>query len=212
MAAPSEEFLNPSVAALGAEVERVVHALRVGSIRDEEDFTSQMLAAIRAGLSRVMADGLEWDSAVLKKQAEEPKFGADFAGVLRMRLPGYDVDKGFLAQAKMAGPRKRISTARLLEQAKAMLRVSPASFVFLYRPAGVSVVPAVAVVANGGEPRDLHGWNLDEFFSEHFSSFVGDPKLGLSEDQTLRGFIEELPARQVLYMHTHRVGSQDTLE
>jgi hypothetical protein len=211
VAAPSEDFLAPSIAALSAEVERVVHALRIGTVRDEEDFTSQMLGAIRAGLSRVSTDGLEWDSAVFKKQTEEPKIGADFAGVLRMRLGGYDADKGFLAQAKMAGPRRQIRTAKLLEQAKAMLDRSPASFVFLYRPTGVSVVPAVAVVANGGEPRDLRSWSLEEFFSEHFSCFVGDPRLGRSHEQPVSALIEELPARQTLFMGAHPIGTQHSL-
>lgn len=88
-----------SVAAASAEVERVVHALRIGGIREEEDFTSQMLSAIRSGLARVQLDGFQWDSSVVKKQTEEPAIGADFAAVLRVKRGGYEVNKGFLAQA-----------------------------------------------------------------------------------------------------------------
>jgi hypothetical protein len=147
-----------------------VHALRIGGIREEEDFTSQMLSAVRSGLVRVRLDGFQWDSSVVKKQTEEPKIGADFAGVLRVRRDGYQVDKGFLAQAKLAGPHKRIVKSKLLVQAEAMLEISAASFVFLYRPTGVSVVPAISVVANRGEPRDLIEWNFGDFLLEHFRS------------------------------------------
>ncbi len=158
MPAPPEDFLDSSVSALSAEVELVVQALRIGSIREEEDFTSQMLAGIRSGLTRVRIDGLEWQSMILKKQTEEPEVGADFAGVLRWRLGDYVVDKAFLAQAKLAGPRKRVRRDKLYAQAEAMLALTPAAYVFLYRPTGISVVPALAVAATGGEVRGLPEW------------------------------------------------------
>ena len=204
MPSPPDDFLVASVAAASAEVERVVHALRIGGIREEEDFTSQMLSALRSGLVRVRLDGFQWDSSVVKKQTEEPKIGADFAGVLRVRRDGYHVDKGFLAQAKLAGPHKRIVKSKLLVQAEAMLEISPASFVFLYRPTGVSVVPAISVVANGGEPRDLIEWHFEDFLLEHFRSFVGDRLLGATDEQTVSGVLEELRARQVIYMGLRR--------
>jgi hypothetical protein len=99
MGSPYGRLFEASVAAIAAEAERVVQAFRVGTIRDEEDFSSQFLATIRAGLGPLVVQGIEWDSAVLRKQTEEPALGADFAGVLRLRLGSCDVDKGFLAQA-----------------------------------------------------------------------------------------------------------------
>lgn len=188
------------MSALSADVEQVVQALRVGSIRDEEDFTSQMLSSIRSGLGRLSMSGLTWTSMVLKRQTEEPAIGADFLGVLRLRLPDYSVDKGFLAQAKMAGPRRRINATKLLAQSRAMLSRSPESYVFLYKPSGVVVVPAIAVVAAGGEPRELGAWSLAEFFAEHFRCFVGDRALAMPSQQTIQSLVEEAPARHMLLL------------
>lgn len=212
MPSPSDEFLDPSVAALAADVEHVVQALRVGSVREEEDFTSQMLSSIRSGLTRVHIHGLQWTSAVLKKQTEEPEIGADFAGILRLRFDDYNVDKAFLAQAKMAGPRRRIDTKKLLAQAEAMLSISPAAFVFLYRPSGIGVVPAVAVAAAGGEPRGLTEWDYTEFFAQHFRCFIGDRSLAPSGEQPIDPWLEEMPARRVLTMVGHRQGQTETAE
>jgi hypothetical protein len=198
MAGPDEAFIEASVGAVSAEIARVVEALRVGSIRDEEDFTSQMLGHIRAGLVRVSLAGLNWDAVVLKRQTEEPRIGADFLGVLQFRLPGYEIQKGFLAQAKMAGPRRRIDSSRLLRQATAMLDRTSASYVFLYRPTGVTVVPAAAVVAANGDPRGLRAWTVTRFFFEHFRCFVGDPRMPAASASTLAGLLEVAPARRVL--------------
>lgn len=94
--------------------------------------------------------------------------------------------------------------SNLLAQAEAMLEISPASFVFLYRPTGVSVVPAISVVANGGEPRDLSDWDFDEFLLEHFRCFVGDRLLGATDSQPVSGRLDELRARNVIYMGLRR--------
>ena len=76
----------------------------------------------------------------------------------------------------MAGPYKQINKKKLLEQATFMLEITPAAFVFLYRPAGIWVVPAVAVVAAGGEPRSVPSWDYTTFFLEFFRCFVGDSR------------------------------------
>jgi hypothetical protein len=81
-----------------------------------------------------------------------------------------------------------------------MLERSAESYVFLYRPSGVAIVPAVAVVAAGGDPRDLASWSLAEFFTAHFSSFIGDPALSDPGDDAIQGLIEGAPARGVLFM------------
>ena len=191
-------FLEASVASVASEVERVVQALRVGSIREEEDFTSQMLAAVRIGLVRTRLNGLGWNSIVLKKQTEEPHVGADFAGVLRIRTDDYNVDKVFLAQAKLAGPRKRIVKAKLVAQVEAMLAITPMAYVFLYRPNGVFVVSAAAVAAAAGDVSDLREWRVADFFEEHFGCFIGDPALAPVSSTPLDAWTAELPARLVL--------------
>lgn len=197
MSQPPDSYLRATVAAIQIEVTRVV---RSRDVREEEDYTSRLLAAIESGLARVGADALEWTSAVLRKQTEEPRLGADFAGVLRIRHQGYDVGKGFLVQSKLVGRGKSLDKRRLLAQSRAMLNVTPASYVFLYGRDGITVVPAIAVVAAGGDPRGLSSWDYTTFFLEHFRCFVGDASLRPTQNQTLGEFLESLPARRLAYM------------
>jgi hypothetical protein len=131
-----QDFVEASRSAVEAEVEAVVADLRHGIVREEEDFTSQMLSAMKSALRRTSLRGFAWTAAVHRQQSEEPRSGADFAGVLRVDLPDYSVTNGFLAQGKLAGPYKRIDKKRLLEQVERMLDLSPASYVFLFRPQG----------------------------------------------------------------------------
>ncbi|MBA3261581.1 MAG: hypothetical protein H0T69_03725 [Thermoleophilaceae bacterium] len=95
------------------------------------------------------------------------------AGVLEVELPAYQVTKGFLAQAKLIGDRRQVRKPKLLARCRDMLDLTPASYVFLYDPDAVRIVPALAVLANGGEPRNLHAWSVMEFFFEHFACFLG---------------------------------------
>jgi hypothetical protein len=194
------DFVNASTAAVEAEVEGVVSGLRRGTITDEENFTSQMLSAMRSALVRTSIRGFAWTSSIHDKRTKEPATGADFAGLLTIEIPDYSVRSGFLAQAKMAGPRKRIDRARLRAQAEHMLSLSPASYVFLYRPDGVAVVPAIAVSAADGDPRELDEWTLGEFFTEHVHCFVGDRGVELPGGIPPGELLEDFQAQRVLIM------------
>lgn len=206
MPPPPDALIDATVDAVRTELDLITTARSSRNIREEEDFTSQMLAAIRSGLAKAGSPGVRWDSAVLKKQTEEPSLGADFAGILSIRLRDYELTKGLLAQAKLVGdPTKgnMRDRSRLLAQAKAMLAVTPASFVFLYRRSGIVAVPAVAVVAAGGDARELPGWKFDEFFREHLRCFIGDPALRPRRGESLGMLLASLPARRLLYMDLH---------
>jgi hypothetical protein len=98
---------------------------------------------------------------------------ADLLGVLTSATDVFRVNKGFLAQAKLYGHGRKPSRKQLVAQCESMLSYSGASYVFLYRLDGVVVVPALAVVAAGGDVHGLESWSIEEFFRQHLWCFVG---------------------------------------
>jgi hypothetical protein len=188
------DWMTATAEVITGQLAEVVQQRRDGIVREEEDFTSAMLGQIRSGLQRVHVGGVAWEAAVLRKQTEEPHLGADVIGVLEVELPDYRVTKGFLAQAKLIGDRRHVRKTKLLAQCRDMLVLTPSSYVFLYDLDAVRVVPALAVVANGGEPRNLHAFSVMEFFFEHFACFLGDRRLGRPLGRMLDAMAADLDA------------------
>lgn len=149
---------------------------------DEPSFTVALATRIHDALRRPTAGGLSWDAKILSSRTEEPQYGADFLGVLNLRLRSYAVSKGFLAQAKRQEPQAPLSTRewkRLNKQCETMIYLSAESFVFVYSREGVFVVPAASVVACSGRQDlyTLHPKPLGAFYRDHFECFVGDRNL-----------------------------------
>ena len=116
------------------------------------------------------------------RKAEEKHYGADFFGVLDIKLRDYETNKGFMVQAKRAEPGKRFSRkewGRLLLQCDKMLRITPAAFVFVYsRMAGIRVIPANSIVGCTDQvPLNLYNRGVQTFFEDHLKSFIGDRRL-----------------------------------
>lgn len=145
--------------------------------------------------------------------AAENTIGADVLGVVRLEVGGRRESKGFLAQSKRDGedglhlvpPDKRYShwlyrgdelqleksgsvgvtkpSLRLTEQCENMLRLTPASFVFVYSAGQIAVVSATAVKAHQTAPRNtkskkpLGTKRLDDFFVHLADCFIGDESL-----------------------------------
>lgn len=88
-----------------------------------------------------------------------------------------------------------------------MLDVTPDSFVFLYGTSGVSVAPAVSVVAlSDGPTRDPYGaimTSVREFFIRHFESFIGDRFISSSKDD-LEETLEKARAQRALLVEASR--------
>jgi len=133
-------------------------------------------------------------------KAPEREFGADFCGVLDIRLSSFAQRKGFLSQAKRDGhgvsvkPNFRGLTPvsflrgaewqRLQRQLDKMLQVTPDSFVFVYGTGGFTVVPASSI--KGLKTRgELYGKPVDRFFKEYLMCFIGDPQLTAYDDASL---------------------------
>jgi hypothetical protein len=115
-----------------------VDTLAQGRIEQEPAFTDRMLGRIESAMDGYVAKGIRWSAKTLTdrgRNSQEREFGADFAGVLSMDLPGFAVNKGFLAQAKMIEPEDRVArneVNRMVAQCEQMLRYTPDAFLFLY--------------------------------------------------------------------------------
>lgn len=167
-----------------------------------------MLGEIRSGLRRVHVGGVAWDAAVLRKQSEESQVGADLIRILEVELPAYQVTKGFLAQAKLIGDCRQVRKPKLPAQCRDMLDLTPGKLCLSLRPGRGANSPALAVLANGGEPRNLHAWSVMEFFFEHFAAcFLGDRRLGRPLGRMLSEMADDLDAWRREFRAANLVGA-----
>lgn len=183
---------------------RTVRSYALDEIEEEPDFTSDMLARMKESMNDFQFRGVRWTAKTLtshRVNSQETQFGADFIGVVKMDLPDYKVAKGFLAQAKRVEPRASFPQRewdRLVKQSETMLKLSNASFIFLYSRSNVRVLPAIAVTAAQGpcNPHELYARSVARFYEEHFECFVGDRNIHTANIATL----EDLQARHGLQL------------
>lgn len=188
--------------------EGTVEALRDGRVEQEPDYTSRMLGRIELAMNEFETKGVVWTAKVLTDRgpnAQEKEYGADFMGVLDIKLPEYAVTKGFLAQAKMIEPDSPITPAewnRMKAQCENMLSVSPDSFLFVYSQNGTIVIPAASIVSlnERHNPHDLYFRKLQRFYEEHFECFIGDRRIHAPTIEALKTLREEMNARRLLYL------------
>ena len=191
---------------IGQVASRVTNAYRYGDAPYETDVTGRLLGAVVERLNGYNANGVKWCAKQMMTGrgigAEEKITGADFMGVLNIKLKGYAVQKGFLAQAKRAEPEERISDwPRLISQAEKMLRISPASYVFIYsKKQGIRVFPAISVLGLGSHNIfDLYNRSFGGWFEEYLKCFIGDNKLTVPYiDDTIA--LHDIPATRLLHL------------
>jgi len=177
------------VRAAGASIESAVRVVLAEfldqTIEEEPDFSSALAARIRDAGRDVKPMGVSLGIKVIRSHGpgtEEKQFGADFGGSLHIDLPGYQVRKGFLAQAKLVrrGDMAAGEVTRLKEQCVKMLKFTEAAYVFLYRRNGVFVSPAREVLAGEFTRMDqLFSTKLSRFYEQHIECFYGDVKLNV---------------------------------
>ena len=179
----------------------IVSALNNEIIEQEPDFTNQMIGSIRQAMDGYRNRGIRWEAKTLTalgRSSQESEYGADFMGVLNIDLSDYRVSKGFLAQAKLIREGRDLNNSeydRMQNQCERMLRISPASFVFLYSKDGIYVVPAISIVStNRIDPYDLYGRSIRRFYEEHFSSFIGDRCLNIPHVDALKDIARQFEA------------------
>jgi len=167
----------------------VTKKLKDGDIKQEPDITSQLLATIETLMIDYQKNGIVLRTSVLSDRganSEESKYGADFIGTLKIRLPFFSVDKGFLAQAKLIKNKNKTISKKdfndMVEQCKKMLKITPFSYLVLYTYDGIKVLPAHSIVnAEYDSMKNLlniennfYLKNLRDFYKNHFECFIGD--------------------------------------
>lgn len=149
---------------LAEATDRVARDYEEEDVGGEEDFSSQLCGRLKETVNNYPTPTMVWQveteeaelgrgffkARTLSKVSEEPFYGADIIMVIDAAGPGYEVKKGFLAQAKRLERGKYLGTDAyndLRKQRHDMLNVTSASYVFLYSTTGVTVVSANAVTA-----------------------------------------------------------------
>ncbi len=205
------QLVTNAVAKVEGAVNGVTVAFREGRVEHEPAFTDRMLGRIEQELNGHQYQGVFWGAKTFTDRgrgSQESWVGADFAGVLSLRVAKVSSDIGFLAQAKRierGSPLSPKEFERFRRQCQAMLRLTPASFGFLYSTEGVLVVPAISVVnATHTYPDKLFVKTDAEFFRDHFGSFVGDPALGAPTMYAVEELMRRRVARRILRIAAER--------
>lgn len=186
-------IIEKSARRIAAAANRTVDDLAAQRVEHEPEFTSEMIGRMKESMNGYRVGGVRWTAKTLTSHganAQERRFGADFMGVLDLDLPEYKVQKGFLAQAKridrwggMAGS----EWDRMADQCKTMLSITPESFVFVYSPDSITVIPAIAVISaqQRSSLSDFYSRSLVRFYEDHFECFVGDMRLHAADIKIL---------------------------
>lgn len=197
-------IIKPSAKLVAEAVQGVVDEYAEGIIREEPDFTSSMLQTIKERLNGKTVKGIVWQSVVTTSHgpnSEEKPTGADFMGVLSINLPDYNVNKGFLAQAKRAKRLYGKEITELKKQCDRMLNITPESYVFLYSKDGVRVLPAISVLsANVSDLTELYNRSIQRFFELHLESFIGDRRLSSASAEQIELLLKEYKVSNILYL------------
>lgn len=107
--------------------EGAIESLRDGAVEQEPAFTDRMLGRMEQAVEDFRSQGIRWRAKTLTDRgrgSQESQFGADFAGVVEISLPEYQVRKGFLSQAKLLEHGELLTgteMARLRAQCEQML-------------------------------------------------------------------------------------------
>jgi hypothetical protein len=158
-------IVQTSARHIAAAANRTVDDLVAHRVEHEPEFTSEMLGRMKESMNGYRVGGVHWTAKTLTSHganAQERRFGADFLGVLDLDLPEYKVRKGFLAQAKRIDGWSGMNGEdwdRIVDQCKTMLSITPESFVFVYSPRAITVIPAIAIIS--AQQRS----NLSDFYS-----------------------------------------------
>lgn len=200
----NERLTKAVLAKIDRAEKMTIRAMEDTRVEHEPSITDRFLGYIESNLDGEQIAGVSWQAKTLTSigiNCQEVRHGADFFGVLDLRLPGYRVQKGFLAQSKRIEPGQHFGKNDhndLLKQCEIMLNRSPVSYVFLYsKMSGIRVVSANDVLAttNYANPLDLASWSLKEFFKAHIECFIGDFRVKAATRNELESLAYDTRAR-----------------
>lgn len=204
----SYNVVRASARRVQGAIDRVTADYKKGEVQIETDFTSKMLQAIKDDMNGFHTHDIAWRGMVLNPSTQENQYGADFLGVLSVNLDEFQVNKGFLAQAKRIQNDRSVDMKTLKGQCKRMLRYTPDSFVFLYKETGVRIVPAIGVVSLNSHNlsvTELYSRSPQSFFEEHFECFVGDRKISTPTADALAELQGKFDRTMAIYLTAQKV-------
>lgn len=172
----------------------------------EHQFTSKVAEIVEREIERelrlmhinnVRVEVLLQDFGDRGPRSTERPSGADLYISLVLKAPGILVNKGMLVQSKwddtMTDPRMQARIDKLLAR-------SPSSYVWIYEPANIVVVPAAKVSGGEFDRRDTQ--TVGQMIANGLRCSEGDPSigrpLGVSLGESLRRIQEEVAANRVL--------------
>jgi hypothetical protein len=193
---------------------QTIEKLSDGRVEQEANFTDRLLDNIENQLNGKIFKGIHWKAKTLTalgRQSQESIFGADFLGILTLKLTGLHVTKGFFAQAKLIRHSGKLTKSsefeRLQEQCKKMLNVTPDSYVFIYSKRGIKIIPASLVMrASAKNINSLSNRTIGQFFKEYVICLIGDRKLRASTLKKFYKLAKQYEVRQGLYIHASDEG------
>lgn len=174
--------------------ESVLEDFRDRTIVDEENVTDRLAQAIKGALDGKRFGGLRWRARTLRtgkgKAAEEKRHGADLLGVLEIAIPGLEVKKGFLAQAKIIEPGKPLTPkawSTFKGQCAQMAERTDESFGLIYsRQRGILLIPTATILSMDRKSVfEVDSHTLHGFFEDHVSCKIGDRKLSAPSIEVL---------------------------
>ena len=201
---------------LAEATNRVERDYEEEDVGGEEDFSSQLCGRLKETLNDYQTETMVWQveteesgtgrgifkARTLSKVSEEPFFGADIIVVIDVAGEGYEVKKGFLAQAKRLESGKYLSTDAyndLRKQCHDMLNVTSASYVFLYSTTGVTVVSANAVTAALNQDLwALPTYPLAALYYDFAICWIGDKRLRTTSRRSLKDLRANLDANAAI--------------
>ena len=197
-------FVRAAAARIAEAADATCAALSEGLIRSPRVFTDRLVRRAAREVDGFRSHELRWKAQAWIDSEAESTFVADLLGTLEVDLQDYKVRKGFLARTLLVPegrPPNHEELEDLREACTAMLAATPASYVLIYRQRGVIVVPASAVVGSIGRPDRLHRRQIGRFFEEHFSCFIGDPRIAGARSVPLEELARKHRTRCGLALH-----------
>lgn len=198
-------FVRAAAARLAAAADTTCAALAEGLIGSERAFTDRLVRRMATELDGFQSHDLRWRAkAFVARPGRQATHLVDLLVVFEVDLPDYGVRTGLLAAVARRERQDAVdheSLDKLRQRCRLMLAATGDAFVVVARPSGAIVLPAVTVAGSVGPLGRLHQRTLGRFFEEHFSSFIGDPRLAGEERASLDELCRQHKVRTGLVLH-----------
>jgi hypothetical protein len=169
----------------------------------EHQLSSRLAEAIERVLNGLQVNGLQVRVAVQElsdrgPSSRERRVGADLYISIVIDSGHETISKGMLVQAKwdnaLAAPAER---TRLSEQSKRMLHRTNESYVWVYEPHGIAVIPASRTTEPAADSAlTSEARTVGDLFFDGLNCTAGDPAIGLDPSapivESLNSMLREL--------------------